>query len=156
MHQSFKHLTLGLLLAVAAAAASAQTTSTVLTPFSYKEAEAQFRKTINPDGQTSQCGYVQADARYKAKQTAPDIAVELDDVLIVKYQGRLVTLKNIKYGKRRIDYADKASGLRISINLIKQYNRREYGESEDRHADLTVTTANGSQRIKVVGWDCGI
>lgn len=156
MYQPFKHLTLGLLLAVAAAVASAQTTSPALTPLSFEEAEAQFRKTINPDGQVSQCGYVQADARYKAKQTAPNIAVELDGILFVKYQGRLVALKVVKESKRRIDYANKASGLRISINLIKQFNQSEYGESDDRHADLTVTTAAGSRRIKTAGWSCGI
>ena len=158
MHRPFKQLTLGMLLVLATAITSAQTTPPALSTFSFKEATAQFRKTINPDGQNAQCGYVQADARYKAKKGAPNIAVELDDVLYVKYQGRLIALKTVKENKQSTNYADNTSGLRINIRLIKQFNRSEYGESEDRLGDLTVSNSANKvlQRLKVAGWSCGV
>ena len=47
---------------------------------------------------------------------------------------------------------------RINIRLIKQFNRSEYGESEDRLGDLTVSNSANKvlQRLKVAGWSCGV
>lgn len=100
------------------------------------------------------CTLQPADAEYHVTEHSLPIAVEIDEWLFVRLAGVIHSLPQ----QHIIDSETLYSSDELSAKLVvkQQLNHSEYGESDDRFVELTMTNASGKHIFQTVGTACGI
>lgn len=128
--------------------------STQLESLTYEEAIEAYRATGRFENY--RCIHLLADDNYKPIKTAQPIAIEIDEVLYLKSDGRLHELPQVTANAAEASYGTGTEDLEAGYSIIRRFNPSEYGESDDRHVNLWVKTPGGKQTFKTFGDRCGL
>lgn len=82
------------------------------------------------------------------------LAVELDNMIYLKIDGRLVGVDRIKSSDMHSRYLSKTT--RVDVFIQKTTNTSEYGEASNRQMLLRVVNGGRTFSIKTFGAACGI
>lgn len=123
-----------------------------LEPITYQEAVTQYQEGGGIENY--RCALVPADEQYQALRDAQPIAVEIDEVLFVKIAGTVQELQQTDISETRTSYA--YEDMSATLTTVRQFNHSEYGESDDRHVDLTFESAGETETYKTFGAACGL
>lgn len=147
---------LTLLLLCSACSAQMATTkpAIALERLSYKEAVTAYR-SANRD-ENYRCIHQIADEQYKAEPEASAIAIAIDDVLYLKFNGHLLELTQMDISETSARYISSDSKVEAGYSIVKQFNFSEYNESDDRYVDLWVKTPDGTHHVSTFGNRCGV
>lgn len=128
--------------------------SSRLDDLTYEEAVEAYRATSRFENY--RCIHLMADGDYRPVEAAKPIAIEIDDVLYLKLDGRLYELAQTAMDETEANYGASTGELEAGYTIIRQFNHSEYGESDDRHVDFWVKTPDGKQSFKTFGNRCGV
>ncbi|WP_457788390.1 hypothetical protein [Pseudomonas sp. PL-6] len=123
-----------------------------LEPITYQEAVTQYQEGGGIENY--RCALVPADEQYQALRDAQPIAVEIDEVLFVKIAGTVQELQQTDISETRTSYV--YEDMSATLTTVRQFNHSEYGESDDRHVDLTFKSAGETETYKTFGAACGL
>lgn len=123
-----------------------------LEPITYQEAVTQYQEGGGIENY--RCALVPANEQYQALRDAQPIAVEIDEVLFVKIAGTVQELQQTDISETRTSYA--YEDMSATLTTVRQFNHSEYGESDDRHVDLTFESAGETETYKTFGAACGL
>lgn len=123
-----------------------------LSPITYKEALSAYRATGGLENY--RCALLPADKFYAPLKNAAPIAVELDDQLFIKVDGKAMQLGLAISDEMSSFYSSRD----LAVTLIKQWQSdfSEYHESDNRQVDIAVKSASGEITYKAFGEACGI
>ena len=100
------------------------------------------------------CTLQPADAEYRVTEHSLPIAVEIDEWLFVKLAGVIHLLPQQHIIDSEVLYG--ADGLSAKLVVKQKFNLSEYGESDDRFVELTMSNASGEYTFRTVGTACGL
>uniref|UniRef100_A4XNG9 Uncharacterized protein n=1 Tax=Ectopseudomonas mendocina (strain ymp) TaxID=399739 RepID=A4XNG9_ECTM1 len=100
------------------------------------------------------CALVPADEQYQALPDSQPIAVEIDEVLLVKIDGSIQALQQTEITETLAAYAH--AGMSARLSTLRQLNQTEYNESDDRHVDLTFEAGGKTTIYRTFGEACGL
>ncbi|WP_244157950.1 hypothetical protein [Ectopseudomonas guguanensis] len=100
------------------------------------------------------CALVPADEQYQALPDSQPIAVEIDEVLLVKIDGSIQALQQTEITETLAAYAH--AGMSARLSTLRQLNQTEYNESDDRHVDLTFDAGGKTTIYRTFGKACGL
>ncbi|MDX3773222.1 hypothetical protein QE250_03740 [Chromatiaceae bacterium AAb-1] len=123
-----------------------------LEPVSYEQAVKIYRD--NGGVENYRCTLLPADEQYYVAGNTQPVAVEIDELLFIKLQGKIYQLPQRQISGVRTDYA--LEELSATLIIAKQFNQSEYGESDDRHVELTVENATQKRVYSTFGTACGL
>lgn len=123
-----------------------------LEPISYQEAVTQYQEGGGIENY--RCALVPADDQYRPLRDAQPIAIEIDEVLLVKIAGAVQGLQQTDITETRTAYA--ADGMTATLTTVRQFNYSEYNESDDRHVDLAFQAGGKTETYKTFGAACGL
>jgi hypothetical protein len=125
-----------------------------LESLTYEEAVEAYRATGRFENY--RCIHLLADDNYKPVKTAQPTAIEIDEVLYLKSDGRLHELSQVTANETEASYGTSTEELKAGYSIVRAFNQSEYGESDDRHVNLWVKTPGGKQTFKTFGDRCGL
>jgi hypothetical protein len=123
-----------------------------LEPITYQEAVELHRQAGGDENY--RCALVPADQNYRPLKNSQPIAVEIDEVLFIKSAGAIQQLQQQELTDSGTSY--KHQDMSAQLSIISRFNPTEYGESEDRHVDLTFTAAGETKTYRTFGEACGL
>ncbi|WP_213662317.1 hypothetical protein [Stutzerimonas stutzeri] len=123
-----------------------------LEAITYQEALTRYQETSGIENY--RCALIPADDNYRAIRDARPIAVEIDEMLFVKTAGIVQELQQTDMSETHTLYA--ADGMTATLTIVRQFNRSEYNESDDRHVDLAFEMDGETVIYKTFGAACGL
>lgn len=128
--------------------------STKLDSLTYEEAVGTYRAASRFENY--RCIHLAADDNYQPIKTAKPIAIEIDEVLYLKSDGRVHELTRTAVSETEASYTNSTGELEAGYSIVRRFNYSEYGESDDRHVNLWINTPDGKQTFKTFGDRCGL
>lgn len=101
-----------------------------------------------------QCVHVPVGKNNKPLKGAKPVAVELDEKIYLRIDGKLLGLDRVSSNEKLSSYSDRTA--QVDILTLKVTNESEYGESADRLMRLEIFSGGKRYSIKTFGAACGI
>ncbi|MNZ83584.1 hypothetical protein D3C78_1023170 [compost metagenome] len=128
--------------------------STKLDNLTYEEAVEIYRAASHFENY--RCIHLAADDNYQPIKAAKPIAIEIDEVLYLKIDGRVHELTRTTVSETEASYVNSTDKLEAGYSIVRRFNYSEYGESDDRHVNLWVKTPDKKKAFKTFGDRCGL
>ncbi|MBD9516109.1 hypothetical protein [Pseudomonas sp. PDM22] len=157
MNSVLLRMTLWISLIVSSVPGVAAPEATVTAPVGIQTltlAEALSAYHESGDIEAFQCVHVPAGKNNMALKGAKPVAVEFDEKIYLRINGKLLGVARNGSGKK---YSSFSSGTtKVDVFIKKTINPSEYGESSDRLMRLTVVHGGKKFSLKTFGAACGI
>lgn len=128
-----------------------------LEPLPYKKALAAFNAAGHDNPGVWLCGYSLTDQHFATRNGLSPSLIEVDEqFLYIGNDGEIIELETNDIGKPVSLYRSRNGEITLTIKVLRQFNKSEYGESHDRHAEATLRAPNTTISVFLLGRSCGI
>lgn len=138
-------------------AASSTAFSKELEPLPYKEAMAVFNKAGHDSPGVWLCGYSLTDQHFAKRNGSSPSLIEVDEQFIyIRNDGEIIDLETNDIGKLISLYRSRNGEITLTMKVLRQFNKSEYGESHDRYAEATLHAPHTTISVFLLGRSCGV
>jgi hypothetical protein len=128
-----------------------------LEPLPYKEALAAFNAAGHDSPGIWLCGYSLTDQHFSTRNGLSPSLIEVDEqYLYIRNDGEIIELETHDIGKPNSLYRSRNGEITLTMKVLKQFNKSEYGESHDRQAGATLRAPHTTISVFLLGRSCGI
>ncbi|SUD20509.1 hypothetical protein [Aquipseudomonas alcaligenes] len=126
-------------------------------PLPYKEALAAFNAAGHDSPGVWLCGYSLTDQHFATRNGLSPSLIEVDEqFLYIRNDGEIIELETNDIGKPVLLYRSRDGEITLTMKVLRQFNKSEYGESHDRHAEATLRAPHTTISAFLLGRSCGI
>lgn len=128
-----------------------------LEPLLYKEALAAFNAAGHDSPGFWLCGYSLTDQHFTTRNGLSPSLIEVDEqFLYIRNDGEIIELETSDIGKPVSLYRSRDGEITLTMKVLRQFNKSEYGESHDRQAEATLRAPHITISAFLLGRSCGI
>jgi hypothetical protein len=128
-----------------------------LEPLPYKEALAAFNAAGHDSPGVWLCGYSITDQHFTTRNGLSPSLIEVDEqFLYIRNDGEIIELETNDIGKPDSLYRSRNGEITLTMKVLKQFNKSEYGESHDRQAEATLRAPHTTISVFLLGRSCGV
>jgi len=138
-------------------ATSSTAFSKELEPLPYKEALAVFNAAGHDSPGVWLCGYSLTDQHFTTRTGLSPSLIEVDEqFLYIRNDGEIIELETSDIGKPVSLYRSRNGEITVTMKVLRQFNKSEYGESHDRQAEATLHMPHTTINTFLLGRSCGV
>jgi hypothetical protein len=128
-----------------------------LEPLPYKEALVAFNAAGHDSPGVWLCGYSLTDQHFATRNGLSPSLIEVDEqFLYIRNDGEIIELETNDIGKPVSLYRSRNGEITLTMKVLRQFNKSEYGESHDRHAEATLRAPHTTISVFLLGRSCGV
>ena len=128
-----------------------------LEPLFYKEALAVFKTAGHDSPGVWLCGYSLTDQHFTTRNGLSPSLIEVDEqFLYLRKDGEIIELETSDIGKPISLYRSRNGEITVTMKVLRQFKKSEYGESHDRQAEATLRAPHTTINVFLLGRSCGV